>query len=62
MAKLLTSLAVAHAKPYRRDGIAVLSEIRDGGCRGLRLLVYPTGPRRRDVTAPSNARGAAASQ
>jgi hypothetical protein len=45
MAKLLTSLAVAHAKPYRRDGIAVLSEIRDGGCRGLRLLVHPTGHR-----------------
>jgi integrase len=45
MAKLLTSLAVAHAKPYRRDGIAVLSEIRDGGCRGLRLVVHPTGHR-----------------
>jgi integrase len=45
MAKLLTDLGVKNAKPKRHQGKAVITEIPDGGCRGLRLVLHPTGHR-----------------
>jgi integrase len=45
MAKILTDLSVKNAKARRQDGKPVLTEIADGGCRGLRLVVHPTGHR-----------------
>jgi integrase len=43
MTKILTDLSVKNAKARRQDGKPVLTEIADGGCRGLRLVVHPTG-------------------
>jgi integrase len=45
MAKVLTDLGVKNAKPKRHQGKAVITEIPDGGCRGLRLVLHPTGHR-----------------
>jgi integrase len=45
MAKTLTAITVANSKPKRLHGEPVLTEISDAGCRGLRLVVHPTGHR-----------------
>ena len=45
MAKVLTDLGIKNAKPKRHQGKAVITEIPDGGCRGLRLVLHPTGHR-----------------
>jgi integrase len=42
-AKTLTPLAVQNAKPRHSNGQAILTELSDAGCRGLRLVVHPTG-------------------
>jgi integrase len=43
MAKTLTALDVQNAKPRRRGSVPVLTEISDGGCKSLRLVIHPTG-------------------
>jgi integrase len=43
MAKVLTPLSIQNAKPRRRQGKPVLTEISDGGCKGLRLCIQATG-------------------
>src|SRR5262249_58147283 len=43
--KALTRLSVQNAKPKRRGGVPVPNEIPDGGCKGLYLVVHPTGHR-----------------
>src|ERR1700730_16264697 len=45
MAKVLNDLGIKNAKPKRHQGKAVITEIPDGGCRGLRLVLHPTGHR-----------------
>jgi integrase len=45
MPKVLTQLGVQNSKPRRRGGMAVTTEISDGGCRGLRLCVFASGAR-----------------
>jgi integrase len=45
MPKVLTQLAVQNSKPRRRGGQPILTEISDGGCRGLRLTIFPSGAR-----------------
>jgi integrase len=45
MAKVLTPITIQNAKPKHRQGRAVITEISDGGCRGLRLVLHPTGHR-----------------
>jgi integrase len=45
MPKVLTALAVETSKPRREGGVPILTEISDGGCRGLRLCVFPSGAR-----------------
>jgi integrase len=45
MAKTLTAITIANSKPRRRGGVAILTEISDAGCRGLRLVVHPSGHR-----------------
>jgi integrase len=45
MAKVLTPLSIQNAKPRRKGGVPVLTEISDGGCRGLRLCVHPSNAR-----------------
>jgi integrase len=43
MAKKLTDIAVKNAKPRHRDGKAASTELPDGGCKGLYLVIQPTG-------------------
>jgi len=43
MASKLTPLAVENAKPQRRGGAAVRTEIPDRGSPGLFLILQPTG-------------------
>jgi integrase len=45
MPKVLTPLSIQNAKPKRRKGVPVLTELSDAGCKGLRLVVHPTGHR-----------------
>jgi integrase len=45
MAKVLTPLSIQNAKPRRRGGVPVLTEISDAGCKGLRLVVHASGHR-----------------
>src|SRR6516162_6521604 len=45
MAKVLTPLSIQNAKAKRRHGTPVLTEISDAGCKGLRLVIHPTGHR-----------------
>jgi integrase len=43
MAKRLTSIGIAGAKPRMVDGKPTRTEIADGGCAGLYLIVQPSG-------------------
>jgi integrase len=41
----LTTLAIQNSKPARQGGVKVRTEIPDGGCKGLYLVVQPSGAR-----------------
>jgi integrase len=45
MAKTLTALSIQNSKPRRRHGVPILTEVSDAGCKGLRLVIHPTGHR-----------------
>jgi integrase len=45
MPRTLTALAVQNSRPRRRGGTPILTEISDGGYRGLRLVLHSTGAR-----------------
>jgi integrase len=45
MAKTLTALQVQNSKPARQGGVKVRAEYPDGGCKGLYLVVQPSGAR-----------------
>ena len=45
MARKLTAVGVANARCRRVDGAPVRTEIPDGGCPGLFLILQPSGKR-----------------
>jgi integrase len=45
MAKVLKALTVQNDKPASQGGVKVRTEIPDGGCKGLYLVVQPSGAR-----------------
>src|SRR5262249_17926805 len=41
----LTAISLANAKPKRRNGVPGATEVADGGCEHLYLVIHPTGRR-----------------